>query len=133
MWSAVSNDAEKSIKIKTEETNTAVGKMAILGELKNHLSTMVAKNAGLKWIEERTWCGERVRKHSVKRTRRICIMQKSPNSKNKMSQNRVHINYPLNGMSCKCNYSKPLRRAWCFWNLTWKKKKDKNYSTTELH
>lgn len=50
--SAVLNDAEKSIKIRTEETITGSGKMKTCGELnKSSLSVVVAKNAGLKWIE----------------------------------------------------------------------------------
>lgn len=48
--SAVLNDAEKSIKIRTEETITGSGKMKTCGEL-NKSSVVVAKNAGLKWIE----------------------------------------------------------------------------------
>lgn len=51
----MSNDSEKSIKIRIEETITESGKRKTFGELnKSSLSVVVAKNAGLKWIEERT-------------------------------------------------------------------------------
>lgn len=47
--STMSDDAEKSIKAMTGETNGEFVKMEILGELKkSNLSTVVAKNAGLK-------------------------------------------------------------------------------------
>lgn len=46
--SAMSDDAEKSVKTMTEGTNGEFDKMEILGELKkSNLSTVVAKNAGL--------------------------------------------------------------------------------------
>ena len=47
--SAMSDDAEKSINLMTGETNSEFDKMEILGEFKkSNLSTVVAKNAGLK-------------------------------------------------------------------------------------
>lgn len=52
----VSIDFEKSIKIMIEETNTRFGKMEIFGQVhESSLSVAVAKSAGLKLIEERTW------------------------------------------------------------------------------
>lgn len=51
----MSCDAEKPIKIRIEETIIGSGKMKTFGELnESSLSVVVAKNAGLKWIEERT-------------------------------------------------------------------------------
>lgn len=92
------NDAEKSIKIRTEETITGSGKMKTFGELnKSSLSVVVAKNAGLKWVEGRRRNEEMMRKHNV--TSIICafITQKPP-SKNEMPQNKKHM---------KVNYSVP--------------------------
>lgn len=94
--SAVSNDAVKSIKIRIEEIHTEFGKMVLLGELnKSNLTTVLANNVALKWIEERMWGEEMVREHNVTSLRCICIMQKSPISKNEMPKNREHVNYSI--------------------------------------
>ena len=92
--SAMLDDAEKSIHLMTGETNSELDKMEILGEFKkSNLSTLVAKNAGLKWTKERMLGVETMQKHSVTSLRCVYIMQKSPIGKNEMSQNREHTNY----------------------------------------
>lgn len=87
----VVSDAEKSVKLRIEETKTESGKMKILGELsKSSLSTLVGNNVGSKW----TAGEEMVSKHNVTSIIHFGIMRESF-SKNEMPQNKEHteVNY----------------------------------------